>query len=56
VGHGLSLQLPFMLGYRAFIFGLVLQQGLPADPLTARLATMPMAAPFLVASLLRRQV
>ena len=42
-----------MLGYGAFmfVFALVLQQGLHADPLTAGLATMPMAVPFLIASL-----
>jgi hypothetical protein len=34
-----------------FVFALVLQQGLHADPLTAGLATMPMAVPFLIASL-----
>ena len=53
VRRGLSLHLPFMLGYGAFmfVFALVLQQGLHADPLTAGLATMPMAVPFLIASL-----
>jgi MFS family permease len=53
VRRGLSLHLPFMLGYGAFmfVFALVLQQGLHADPLTAGLATMPMAALFLIASL-----
>jgi len=37
VRRGLSLHLPFMLGYGAFmfVFALVLQQGLHADPLTA---------------------
>src|SRR6202522_2975287 len=37
VRRGLSLHLPFMLGYGAFMFvlDLVLQQGLHADPLTA---------------------
>jgi hypothetical protein len=53
VRRGLSLHLPFMLGYGAFmfVFALVLQQGLHTDPLTAGLATMPMAVPFLIASL-----
>jgi hypothetical protein len=42
-----------MLGYGAFmfVFALVLQQGLHADPLAARLAPMRMAVPFLITSL-----
>jgi MFS family permease len=53
VRRGLSLHLPFMLGYGAFmfVFALVLQQGLHADPLAAGLATTPMAVPFLITSL-----
>ena len=53
VRRGLALHLPFMLGYGAFmfVFALLVQQGLHADPSQAGLAIMPMAALFFGISL-----
>ena len=58
VRRGLSLHLPFMLSYGAFmfVFALLVQQGLHANPWHAGLAIMPMAALFFVASLFLPQL
>ncbi len=52
--RGLSLGLPFFLGFGGFmfVFALTVQDGLHADALRSGLAITPMAVPFLIGSLL----
>jgi len=51
--RGLVLALPFFAGFGAFMFcyALLVQEGLHASALRAGLGLVPMAAPFLIASL-----
>jgi MFS family permease len=52
--RGLTLALPFFLGFGGFmfVFALTVQEGLHADALHSGLALTPMAVPFLIGSLL----
>jgi MFS family permease len=55
---GLAMYLAFSVGFGGFlfVFALTVQDGLHADALVGGLAVVPMAAPFLVGSILSRKI